>query len=124
MVYPNVDLLVIKTKIMGVTVHRLLVDSGALCHILFKKILDELGYFIDYIESCEHVVKGFGDATVKPYDIIRVAVELISTLDEYISSTKFCDFLVIDMSSSFNGFLGRPFEHQFEAASSTYYFCV
>lgn len=70
MVYPNVDTLVITTKIMGLTVHRLLVDNGAFCNILFKSTLDQLGNNADYVEPCEHVVKGYRDATVKPYIIM------------------------------------------------------
>lgn len=40
-VYPNVDPVVIKGKIMGMTVHRLLVDGDAFCNILFKSTLDK-----------------------------------------------------------------------------------
>lgn len=124
MIYPNVDPLVIKVKIMGVSVHRILVDSGAFCNIFFKNTLDELDDFANYVEPCEHVVKGFGDAIVKPYNIINLTVEPVSTLDENIRSTKLYDFLVIDQSISFNRFLSRPFKHELEAASSTYYFSV
>lgn len=60
LVYLNFDPLVIKTNIMGVKVHRLLVDSGAFCNTLFKKTLDEISDFTDYVELCEHVVKGSG----------------------------------------------------------------
>lgn len=59
--YPIVDPLVIKVNIIGTMVCHLLVDGGAFCNILFKKSLDQLGDFEDYVEPCEHVVRGFGD---------------------------------------------------------------
>lgn len=75
------------------TVHLLLVDSGTFCNILFKSILDEIGDFADYVDPCEHAVKGFGDFTVKPYHIIHLAVELVSTLDKKVRTANLCDFL-------------------------------
>lgn len=93
MVYPNADPLVIKAKIMGVTVHRLLVDSGAFYNVLFKYTLDKMGNFPDYVEPCEHVMKGFGKATMKPYGIIFLAVELVLTSDEILGPPNFMIFL-------------------------------
>lgn len=114
----------INANIMGTMVCHLLGDGVAFCNILFKKTLDQLNDFEYYVEPCEHIIRGFRDATVKPHNIIRLAVELVFTLDEKARVTKLCDFLVIDMLSSFNEFLNRLFEQEFEVASSTYYSCV
>lgn len=57
-----------------------------------QKNLDEIGDFHNYVEPCEHIVTGFGDATIKPHMIIRLAIELVSTLDENVRATKLCDF--------------------------------
>lgn len=58
-IYPNIDLLVIKANIIGVTVHRLLGGGGDFCNIFFKKTLDEICDFLDYVEPCEHMVRGW-----------------------------------------------------------------
>lgn len=116
-IYPNINPLVISTKILGVTVHRLLVDNGAFCNILFNSTLDQLDNYANYVEPCEHVIKGFRDATVKLYGIIKLAVELMSSLDREVRATRKCDFIIIDPPSTFNDFLDRPFEHDFEAVS-------
>ncbi|KAL8513716.1 hypothetical protein ACS0TY_012998 [Phlomoides rotata] len=34
------------------------------------------------------------------------------------------DFFIADQASTYNGFLGRPFIHEYKAAVSTYYYCV
>lgn len=34
------------------------------------------------------------------------------------------DFIVIDLPSTYNGFLGRPFEHEFGASTSAHYNCI
>lgn len=41
-IYPNISLLVISAKIMGVIVHRLLMNNGNFCNVLFKDTLDKL----------------------------------------------------------------------------------
>lgn len=56
----------ITARIIEVVVKQLLVDSGAFCNILFKKTLDELGDFVNFVESGEHMVRGFRDTTVRP----------------------------------------------------------
>lgn len=63
---------------MGTVVHLLFVDEGTFCNIIFKKTLDQLGDYKDYIQPCEHMVRGFGDANVKPTGIIRLIVEFVS----------------------------------------------
>lgn len=68
MFYLNIDPLVILAKIMGMMVKRLLIDSGAFCNILFKKIFNELDDYHDYVEPSEHIIWGFGDATVRPME--------------------------------------------------------
>lgn len=63
------------------------------------------------------MVKGFADATIKPYGIFMLVVELVSSLNAKVSATRQLDFIVIDLPSTFNGFLGIPFEHEFKAAT-------
>lgn len=115
-VYPNDSPLVIKAKIIGVIVYCLLVDNGAFFNFLIKSTLDELGDFTDYVEPYEHIVKGFADVTMQPYGVICLVYELVSTLDENVRAAKLYDFLIIDLSSTFSSFLGRPFEHDIEVA--------
>lgn len=69
-------------------------------------------------------MNGFGDTTVKFYEIIRLIIELIFSLHLEVRVTRQLDFIVIDLPSTFNGFLGRPFEHEFGAATSTHFYCV
>lgn len=116
-IYLNIDPLVISAKIMGVLVHHLLINNGA----LFNNMLYYIENFVDYIEPCEHMVKGLGDTTVKPYGIIELAVELIFSLSTEVSATCQLDFILIDLSLTFNGFLGKPSEHEFGVATSTHF---
>lgn len=49
--FPNNDLIVISMKITVVLVYLLLVDNRSFCNILFKRALDQIRDFKDYIES-------------------------------------------------------------------------
>lgn len=69
-VFPNWDLLVISTKIMGALVHRIMIDNETFCNIIFIKTLDFLGNFNDYIEPCEIRIRSFRNQSVHPYRMI------------------------------------------------------
>lgn len=49
----NWDPLVISAKIMGAVVHGIMSENRSFCHILFKRTLDQLGDFHNYVEPCE-----------------------------------------------------------------------
>lgn len=123
-VYKNWDPSVISSKIMGVLVHHLMVDYGAFCNIIFKKTLDQIGQFTNYIEKYDLIIKGFRDATVKPYGMFRLAIELVSRLDVEVCDTYWLDFVVIHIPSTFKWFLSRPFDHEFGAASSSFFYRI
>lgn len=79
-VYPNWDPLIICTKIMGVFIHQFMVDNGVFYNIIFKKTLDLLGNFTNYIEPCDLAIRGFRNQPVQPYGMILRAVEVMSSL--------------------------------------------
>ncbi|KAL8524326.1 hypothetical protein ACS0TY_014054 [Phlomoides rotata] len=124
MLIPHNDPLVISMNIMGTKVHRLLVDTGSYANIIFRSTLSKLGNYDSYLQPCNHMILGLGDVVSIPYGIIRLAVELVSTKDSERRLTRMLDFLVVEMASTYNGFLGRPFIHEFQEAVSTYYYCV
>ncbi|KAL8492090.1 hypothetical protein ACS0TY_023637 [Phlomoides rotata] len=111
---PHNDPLVISMNILGAKVHRLLVDIGSYANIIFRTNLDKLGNYESYLEPCNHRILG----------IIRLVVELVSTEDPERYMTRMLNFLVVDQASTFNGFLGHPFLHEFKAVVSFYYYCV
>ncbi|KAL8531186.1 hypothetical protein ACS0TY_007985 [Phlomoides rotata] len=121
---PHNDPLVISLNIMGTKVHRLLVDTGSYANIIFQTTLDKLGNYESYLQPCNHRILGFGDDVFVPEGIIRLAVKFVSTEDPEHRLTRMLYFLVIDQASTYNGFLSRPFLHEFQAAVSTYYYCV
>ncbi|KAL8524782.1 hypothetical protein ACS0TY_014407 [Phlomoides rotata] len=121
---PHNDPLVINMNIMGTKVHRLLVDTGSYANIIFRTTLDKLGNYERYLEPCNHRIIGFWDIVSVPEGIIRIAVELVSTEDPKRRLTRVLDFLVVDQASTYNGFLGRPFLHEFKAVVSSYYYYV
>lgn len=61
---------------------------------------------------------------VKPYGIIRIAIELFFDRDREVKAMRQLDFILIDLPSTYNGFLGRPFEHEYGAATSAHYYCI
>ncbi|KAL8493362.1 hypothetical protein ACS0TY_024540 [Phlomoides rotata] len=77
-----------------------------------------------YLELCNHRILGFGDIVFVPQGIIILAVELVSTKDPSRCLTRMLYFLVVDQASIYNGFLDRPFMHEFKVVVSTYYYCV
>lgn len=86
---PHNDSLVISAQIMGIKVHKLLIDIGAYDNMLFKKTLDQMeeqvGDLSSNIEPCNHTILGFRDTVTPPYGMIRSAVVLESTKDEGIA---------------------------------------
>ncbi|KAL8468797.1 hypothetical protein ACS0TY_031844 [Phlomoides rotata] len=121
---PHNDPLVIIMNIMGTKVHRLLVDTRSYANIIFRSTLSKLGNYDSYLQSCNRRILGLGDAVYVLDGIIRLAVELVSTENSERRLTRMLDFLVVEQASTYNGFLGRPFIHEFQAAVSTYYYCV
>ncbi|KAL8483835.1 hypothetical protein ACS0TY_026502 [Phlomoides rotata] len=121
---PHNDPLVISINIMGTKVHRLLVHVGSYANIIFRSTLDKLGNYESYMQPCNHRILGFGDAVSIPEGMIRLAIELVSTENPEHRLTRMLDFLVIEQTSTYDGFIGRPFIHEFQPAVSTYYYCV
>lgn len=79
---------------------------------------------VSYIEPCKLTSKGFRKSTLKPYGLFHLVVVLIFDLDPKFKTMRQLDFIVIDLPSTYNGFLMRPFEHEFDVASSTHYYCI
>lgn len=123
-VFLNWKPLTISTRIIGPLVHRIMADNGAFCDIIFKKTLDLLGDFNSYIKLCELGIRGFGNQLVQPYGMIRLALEVESSLGKEVCATRQFDFVIVDLLSTFNDFFSRTLEHEFGATSFSYYYSI
>ncbi|KAL6570908.1 hypothetical protein OROGR_000458 [Orobanche gracilis] len=121
---PKSDALVIFANVLGKIVDHILVDTGSFCNIIYKTALDQLGNLAKFIKTFDTALRGFGDNTVLAYGRIKLPVELIYCHDPEVRTTRNLEFVIIDVPSVYNGFLGRPFLETFECIAFSFFYCI
>ncbi|XP_076897154.1 uncharacterized protein LOC143550382 [Bidens hawaiensis] len=111
------DGLVITLYIANCFVCRILVDNGSSVNIIQLDTLKRMNIPESEIMSKSSVLVGFGGEAKSAAGEIKlpVYVEGVNSIH------KFC---VIDVLTSFNVILGRPWIHEMKAAPSTYHQCI
>ncbi|XP_075492573.1 uncharacterized protein LOC142530634 [Primulina tabacum] len=94
------------------------IDEGSSVNILFKRTLDQMRAEGFEFEPVSIPLYGFVGHAIQPLGQI---VLLLSVWSDPRRVTKMITFMVVDISSSYNGILGRPGLKNFRALASTYH---
>lgn len=104
--------LLIRAKVEGVTVNKILVDCGATVNIMPHHILRKIGKYDIDIRSNNVVLSDYGGKTKSTMGVIMVNVTVGSV-------TRPTLFMVIDARPSYNLLLGREWLHGVGAVPSS-----
>ncbi|CAL5379860.1 unnamed protein product [Camellia sinensis] len=111
---PYNDSLVISLKMGGHLVDRILVDPGSAVDVMYINLFKMLKLKLEDLKPTSIVLHGFNDASVQP---MRVMTLLIYVKPVTVQT----QFLVIDVSSTYNAIVGRPWLHKTRAVPSTFH---
>ncbi|XP_052297148.1 uncharacterized protein LOC127902324 [Citrus sinensis] len=119
--YPQEDALVIKAKVAGTELQRILVDTGSSVDILFKSALYDMGIADLKLERTNTSLKGFGGGRLTPMGIIELPITMgIKSFER----TMMLDFVVVEERSPYQMILGRPFMRISQCVVSTHYLAL
>ncbi|XP_058216876.1 uncharacterized protein LOC131327758 [Rhododendron vialii] len=104
--------LVLNTKIS-----RVLVDGGSAVNLLPKRALGIIGVRLSQLQPCHLVIQGFNQNEQHPMGKIKLRTKFGGIKED-------TEFLVIDVDTSYNALLGRPWSHNHMAVPSTYHQCI
>ena len=110
---PTIDPLVISAQVGPAWMKRILVDSGSSVNILFKRAYDLMKMEAKDLKPCQSRVHGFNGSATIPTGIVELPVEL--GIGER-RRVRLLQFVVLDIASPYNAFLGRPALAEFRAA--------
>ncbi|KAF8115363.1 hypothetical protein N665_0028s0025 [Sinapis alba] len=114
---PRNDLLVVELTIQNINVARILVDSGSLADIIFKRTLERMEIDLSTIVEYPSPLLGISGKTTMTLGIINLTVEARSI-------TRIVEFLVVDRPSSYNTIIVTPWTNSMQAVPSTYHLCL
>ena len=109
---PTEDLLVITITISPAIVHKVLVDNGSSVNILFKKTFSQMKLEPKDLKPCEGWIRGFNGASTAPIGYVELSVTLGEGERQRV---RILPFVVLDIESSYNAFLGQPALAKFRA---------
>lgn len=109
---PTEDPFVITAVIGPATVHKVLVDNGSSVNILFKKTFDQMKLEPKDLKPCDGWVRGFNGSTTAPMGYVDLSVTLGEGDRQRV---RILSFVVLDVPTSYNAFLGRPALAKFRA---------
>ncbi|KAJ8432044.1 hypothetical protein Cgig2_006329 [Carnegiea gigantea] len=111
---PHDDPLVVTLNLGGYDVARILVDEGSAVHIIFERAFKQMGILEGSLKSVDYPIIGH---PIKPEGLIRLSI----LIEEEESSRHLKpDFLVVDLTSTYNVIIGRTL-HQAGAVVTTYH---
>ncbi|KAL0293164.1 UNVERIFIED_CONTAM: hypothetical protein Sradi_6953900 [Sesamum radiatum] len=97
-------------------VNRILIDGGSAVNILPLRILKELEIPIDELSNSHLMIQGFNQGGQRAVGIIRMQL----TMEDMVSTAL---FHVIDVKTSYNMLLDRPWLHENVVVPSTWHQC-
>ena len=110
---PTIDPLVISAQVGPAWMKRILVDSGSSVNILFKRAYDQMKMEAKDLKPCQSWIHGFDGSANIPTGVVELPVEL--GIGEC-RRVRMLQFVVLDIHSPYNAFLGRPALAEFRAA--------
>ena len=119
--HPHDDPLVVRAVVANKTVHRVLIDNGSSADIIFASAFDKMGIGREKLEPVNTHLRGFSGEKVLPLG----SIQLVLTLgDPPCQATTTTRFLIVDASSAYNMFLGRPSLNAIKAIPSAYHMMI
>ncbi|XP_057734466.1 uncharacterized protein LOC130949874 [Arachis stenosperma] len=115
------DPVVITIILANAHLHRTLVDQGSSADILFKSAFDKLGLQEKELRASPNSLFGLGDALIQPLGYIPLHTTFGK---EDRSRTLSIDYIVVDVSSTYNALIGRTMLNQLAAVVSTPHLCM
>ena len=114
---PHNDSLLVDVGISDCTVTKVLVDTGSLLDLIFKRTLVKMGISLDDMKPSARSLTGFNGSTETMLGTIRLRVYAEGI-------AKNVKFSVIDVQAPYNAILGTPWIHAMKAIPSTYHQCI
>ncbi|XP_062114446.1 uncharacterized protein LOC133825533 [Humulus lupulus] len=119
--FPHHDPLVVESHISNMMVAWILVDDGSSVNILFKSSYEKIGQTTSDLSPCTLNLSEFSEEGL----ISMGQIKLLVTLGEVPRQAfKYCTFVVVDWSSTYNAILGRPTLVEFGAITSIRHMCM
>ena len=109
---PHDDALVVKLRIKGYDVKRVLVDQGSTVNIMYPDLYKGLNLKPENLIAYDSPLVSFEGKTVTPKGQIRLPIQIGSEVVEV-------DFIVVDAYSPYTVIVDRPWLHALGAVSST-----
>ncbi|XP_072058169.1 uncharacterized protein [Arachis hypogaea] len=112
---------VVTIILSNANLHRTLVDQGSSADTLFKSALDKLSLQEKELRAYPNSLFRLRDTPIQPLGYIP----LHTTFGKGTRSrTLSIDYIVVDVSSAYNAFIGRTILNQLAAVVSTPYLCM
>ena len=109
---PHNDALVVKLRIGGYDVKRVLVDQGRAVEVMYPDLYKGLNLRPEDLSPYDSPLVSFEGKTVTPKGMIRLPIQTDSDVVEV-------DFIVVDAYSPYTAIVARPWLHALGAVSST-----
>ncbi|XP_072052087.1 uncharacterized protein [Arachis hypogaea] len=115
------DPVVITIILANANLHRTLVDQGSSADILFKSAFDKLGLQEKELRVYLNSLFGLEDASIQPLGYIPLHTTFGKGTQ---SRTLSIDYIVVNVSSTYNAFIGRTTLNKLAAVVSTPHLCM
>ncbi|XP_062075501.1 uncharacterized protein LOC133779568 [Humulus lupulus] len=119
--FPHHDSLVIESHISNKMVAQILVDNGSSVNIPFKSAFEKTGLTTSELSPCTLTLYGLSREGVIPMEEVKLPVTLGKVPRQ---AFKYCTFLVVDCSSTYNTILGHSALVEFGAVTSIRHLCI
>ncbi|KAH7836484.1 hypothetical protein Vadar_001965 [Vaccinium darrowii] len=103
--------------VLNTEISRVMVDGGSAVNLLPKRALGMIGVRLSQLRPCHLVIQGFNQNEQRPMGKVKLRTKFGSIEED-------TEFLVIDVNTSYNALLGRPWAHGHMAVPSTYHQCI
>ncbi|XP_030941751.1 uncharacterized protein LOC115966719 [Quercus lobata] len=111
-IQPHDDALVVKLRIGGFDVKRVLVDPGSAVEVMYADLYKGLNLKLEHLMAYDSPLVSFEGKTVTPKGQIRLPIQTGSEVVEV-------DFIVVDAYSPYTAVVARPWLHALGTVSST-----
>ncbi|XP_065632267.1 uncharacterized protein LOC136068700 [Quercus suber] len=111
-IQPHDDTLVVKIRIGGYDVRRVMVDDGSAAEVMYPDLFRGLNLKPEDLTTYSSPLVGFEGKSVALLGMVRLPVQTGSDMVEV-------DFIVVDAFSPYTTILDRPWLHALGAVSST-----
>ncbi|GFS42838.1 hypothetical protein Acr_00g0081980 [Actinidia rufa] len=110
--HPHSDPLVVKLRIGGYDIKRILVDTGNSVEVMYYDLFKQLKLPQDQLKSARALLVGFNAQMHWP-------LGTVSLITRASSQEQMTEFIVVDIPSPYNAIVGRDWLHRMKGVAST-----